>query len=162
VEILKPGSLGPPFVLDLLLQGKAAIPGVEVIGQCFGSRGIVIGFNADTVYAIRVGTTPSEVLLAAVQDLAWLKEEESLVQEVIFPRAARPFSGVLIVADLFPPDFAALLPLFSFPCRLFRWIGLRDQPFPSILFEPYPPQVAEVKAGPEGITEVEERFFSSW
>jgi hypothetical protein len=161
VEILKPGSLSPPFVLDLLLQGKAAIPGVEIVGQRLGSRGIIIGFDSGTVYAVRVGTTPSEVLLAGLQDLAWFKEEVSLVQAIL-PRAARPLSGVLIVADLFPPGFASLLPLLAFPCRLFRWIGLGDLPFPSLLFEPYPPHVAEEKTSPEGITEQEERFFSSW
>ncbi|MGH7208546.1 MAG: hypothetical protein ACREIL_04080, partial [Nitrospiraceae bacterium] len=65
MEFLKAGSLSPSLVLDLLLRGKAAIPGVDIIGQRVGSRGVVIGFDADTVYAIRVGATPSEVLLAA-------------------------------------------------------------------------------------------------
>jgi hypothetical protein len=122
---------------------------------------MVIGLDADTVYAVRVGTTPSEILLAALQDLAWLKEEEPLVQ-AIFPQAARPFAGILLAADLFPPDFAFLLPLFSFPCRLFRSIALGDQSFPCLLFEPYPPQPAEEKAVPEETTKEEERFFSSW
>jgi len=161
VEILKAGSLDPPHILDLLLRGKAAIPGVEIIGKRLGSRGIVVGFDADTVYAVRVGTTSSEVLLAALRDLAWLKKEESLLQ-AIFPQVARPFSGVLLAADLFPPDFASLLPLFSFPCRLFRSIAVTGQAFPWLLFEPYPPQVAEEKAVPEETSEAEERFFSSW
>lgn len=122
---------------------------------------MVIGFDADTVYAVRVGTRPSAILLAALQDLAWLKAEESLVQ-AIFPQVARPVSGVILAADIFPPGFVSLLPLFSFPCRLFRSIALNDQPTPCLLFEPYPPQVVEEKTGPEGTTEEEERFFSSW
>ncbi len=161
MEILKAGSLSPSVALDLLLRGKATIPGVEVVGKRIGSRGMVIGFDADTVYAVRVGTTPSEVLLAALLDLAWLKEEESLVQ-AIFPQAARPFAGAILAADLFPPGFSSLLPFLSFRCRLFRSIALGDQSFPCVLFEPYPPQVAEEKTGPEGTTEEEERFFSSW
>ena len=134
---------------------------MEIIGKRLGSRGVVIGFDPDTVYAVRVGTTPSEVLLAALQDLAWLKEEESLVQG-IFPQAARPIAGVVLVADLFPPGFPSLLPLFSFPCRLFRSIALGDQSFSCLLFEPYPPQVPEEKTAREATTEEEERFFSSW
>jgi len=122
---------------------------------------VVIGFDADTVYAVRVATTPSEVLLAALQDLAWLKEEESLVQAIL-PQAARPMAGVLLAADLFPPGFPSLLPLFSFPCRLIRLIALGDQSFSRLLFEPFPPQVTEEKTAPEDITEEEERFFSSW
>jgi hypothetical protein len=161
LEILKPGSLSPPVVLDLLLRGQAAIPGVEIIGKRLGSRGVVIGFDADTVYAVRVATTPSEVLLAALQDLAWLKEEESLVQ-AIFPQAARAKAGVLLAADLIPPGFPALLPHFSFPCRLFRSIALGDRSFSRLLFEPYPPQAPEEEAAPEDTTEEEERFFSSW
>ena len=161
MEILKAGSLDPSHVLDLLLRGKAVIPEVEIIGKRLGSRGMVVGFDADTVYAVRVGTTPSEVLLAGLHDLAWLRKEGSLLQAII-PQAARPVSGVLIAADLFPPDFASLLPLFSFPCRLFRSIALAGQPFPWLLFEPYPPQVAEEKAVLAEITEAEERFFSSW
>jgi len=148
-------------VLDLLLRGKAAIPGVDIIGQRVGSRGVVIGFDADTVYAIRVGATPSEVLLAALHDLAWLKEEESLVR-AIFPQAARPFAGVILAADLFPPGFPSLLPLFSFPCRFFRSIALGDPSSPSLGFEPYPPPVPEGGTTLEGTTEEEERFFSSW
>lgn len=161
MEILKAGSLSPPLALDLLLQGKAAIPGVEIIGRRFGSRGMVIGFDADTVYAVRVGTRPAENLLAALEDLAWLKAEESLVQ-AIFPQAARPVAGIVLAADLFPPGFSSLLPLFSFPCRFFRSIALGGQSSPCLLFEPYPPQVAEEKADLEGTTDEEERFFSSW
>jgi hypothetical protein len=161
LELIKAGLLSPLFVLDLLLRGKAAIPGVEVIGQRVGSRGMVIGIDADTVYAIRVGTTPSEVLLAALHDLAWLKEEELLVR-AIFPQAARPFAGVILAADLFPPGFASLLPLFSFPCRFFRTIAFDNPSFPSIVFESYPPLVPESRTVSEGTTEEEERFFSSW
>jgi hypothetical protein len=149
------------FVLDFLLRGKAAIPGVEVIDQRVGSRGMVIGIDADTVYAIRVGTTPSEVLLAALQDLAWLKEEELLVR-VIFPQVARPFAGVILAADLFPPGFASLLPLFSFPCRFFRTIAFDNPSTPSIVFESYPLVAPESRTVLEGTTEEEERFFSSW
>jgi hypothetical protein len=149
------------LVLDLLLWGKAAIPGVDIIGQRLGSRGVVIGLDADTVYAIRVGGTPSEVLLAALHDLAWLKEEELLVR-AIFPQAARPFSGIILVADLIPPVFASLLPVFSFPCRFFRTIALGNPSFPSLVFEPYPPSVLEKRTALEGTTEEEERFFSSW
>ncbi len=134
---------------------------MEIIGKRLGSRGVVIGFDAGTVYAVRVGTTPSEILLAALHDLVWLKEEQSLVQ-AIFPQAARPIAGVLLAADLFPPGFSSLLPLFSFPCRLLRSIALGDQSFSCALFEPYPPQVPEEKTAPEGTTEEEERFFSSW
>jgi hypothetical protein len=148
-------------VLDLLLGGKAAIPGVDIIGQRVGSRGVVIGFDADTVYAIRVGATPSEVLLAALHDLAWLKEEELLVR-AIFPQAARPFAGVILAADLFPPGFSSLLPMFSFPCCFFRSIALGDASFPSLVFEPYPPPVPEASTASEGTTEEEDRFFSSW
>lgn len=148
-------------MLDLLLRGKAAIPGVAIIGQRVGSRGVVIGFDADTVYAIRVGAMPSEVLLAALHDLAWLKEEESLVR-AIFPQAARPFAGVVISADLFPPGFSSLLPVFSVPCRFFRSIALGDPSFPSLVFEPYPPPVPEGRTASEATTEEEERFFSSW
>ena len=122
---------------------------------------MVIGIDADTVYAIRVGTTPSEVLLAALQDLAWLKEEELLVR-AIFPQVARPFAGVILAADLFPPGFASLLPLFSFPCRFFRTIAFDDPSFPSIVFESYPPLAPESRTVLEGTTEEEERFFSSW
>jgi hypothetical protein len=161
VEILKAGSLSPPLVIDLLLRGKAVIPGVEIVGKRIGSREMVIGFDADTVYAVRVGTTPSEVLLEALLDLAWLKEEESMVQ-AIFPQATRPSAGIILTADLFPPGFSSLLRFFAFPCRLFRSIALSDQPLPCLLFEPYPPQVAEGKTDPEGTTEEEERFFSSW
>jgi hypothetical protein len=148
-------------VLDLLLRGKAAIPGVEIIGTRIGSRGVVIGFDADTIYAVRVGITASEVLLAALQDLTWLKGEESLVH-MIFPQAARPIAGILLAAALFPPVFSSLLPLFSFPCRLFRLIALGDQSFSCPLFEPYPLQVPEGNTAPDGITEEENRFFSSW
>jgi len=149
------------LVLDLLLRGKAAIPGVDIIGQRVGSRGVVIGFDADTVYAIRVGATPSEVLLAALHDLAWLKEEELLVR-AIFPQAARPFAGVILVADLIPPGLASLLPVFSFPCRFFRTIALGNPSFPSLVFEPYPRPVPDNRTALEGTTEEEERFFSSW
>ena len=161
MELLKAGSLSPVLVLDLLLRGKAAIPGVSIIGQRVGSRGVVIGFDADTVYAIRVAATPSEVLLAALHDLAWLKEEESLVR-AIFPQAARPLAGVILAADLFPSGFASLLPVFSFPCRFFRSIALGDPSFPSLVFEPYPPPVPESGLALEGTREEEERFFSSW
>lgn len=161
MELLKAGTLNPSLVLDLLLRGKAAIPGVAIIGQRVGSRGVVIGFDTDTVYVIRVGTTPSEVLLAALHDLAWLKEEESLVR-AIFPQAARPFAGVILAADLFPPGFSSLLPVFSFPCRVYRSIALGDPSLPSLVFEPYPPPVAEGRTALEGTTEEEERFFSSW
>ena len=161
MELIKAGSLSPLFVLDLLLRGKTAIPGVEVINQRVGSRGMVIGIDADTVYAIRVGTTPSEVLLAALHDLAWLKEEELLVR-AIFPQVVRPFAGVILAADLFPPGFASLLPLFSFPCRFFRTIALGDQSVPSLVYESYPPLAPEGRTAMEGITEEEERFFSSW
>lgn len=122
---------------------------------------MVIGFDADTVYAIRVGATPSEVLLTALHDLAWLKEEELLVR-AIFPQAARPFAGVILAADLFPSGFSSLLPVFSFPCRFFRSIALGDPSFPSLVFEPYPPPVPGVGTALEGTTEEEERFFSSW
>ena len=122
---------------------------------------MVIGIDADTVYAIRVGTTPSEVLLAGLQDLAWLKEEELLVR-AIFPQVARPFAGVILAADRFPPGLASLLPLFSFPCRFFRTIAFDDPSFPSIVFESYPPPAAESRTVSEGTTEEEERFFSSW
>ena len=148
-------------MLDLLLRGKAAIPGVDIIGQRVGSRGVVIGFDADTVYAIRVGARPSEVLLAALHDLAWWKEEESLVRAT-FPRAARPFAGVILAADLFPPGFSSLLPMFSFPCRFFRSIALGDPSFPTLVFESYPPPVADDGTALETTTEEEERFFSSW
>ena len=161
MEILKIGSISPPLVVDLLLRGKATIPGVEIISKRIGSRGMVIGFDADAMYAVRAGTTPSDVLLASLQDLAWLKEEGSLVQ-AIFPQAARSLAGVILVADLFPTDFVSVLPHFSFPCRCFRWIALGDQPFPCLLFESYPPCVAEKKHGAEGTTEEEKRFFSSW
>ena len=161
MEILKAGSLSPGFVLDLLLRGKAAIPGVEIIGKSLGRRGVVVGFDTDIVYTVRVGTTPSEILLAALQDLAWLKEEESLVQ-MIFPQAARPLAGVILTAEFFPPAFSSLLPLFSVPCRLFRTIALGDQSSQYVLFEPYPPQVSDEEATPEKTTEEEERFFSSW
>ena len=122
---------------------------------------MVIGFDADTVYAIRVGATPSEVLPAALHDLAWLKEEESLVR-AIFPQAARPFAGVILAADVFPPGFSSLLPMFSFPCRFFRSIAVGDPSFPTLVFEPYPPPVAEGGIALERTTEEEERFFSSW
>ena len=122
---------------------------------------MVIGFDADTVYAIRVGATPSEVLLAALHDLAWLKEEESLVR-AIFPQAARPFAGVILAADLFPPGFPSPLPLFSFPCHFFRSIALGDPSFPSLVFEPYPLPLPEGGTALEATTEEEERFFSSW
>jgi len=161
LELIKAGSLSPLFVLDLLLQGKAAIPGVEVIGQRVGSRGVVIGIDADTVYVIRVGGTSSEVLLAALHDLAWLKEEELLVR-AIFPQVARPFAGVILAVDLFPPEFASLLPLFSFPCRFFRTIAFDNPSFPSLVFESYPSLVPESRTVWEGTTEEEERFFSSW
>lgn len=161
MELIKAGLLSPLFVLDLLLRGKAAIPGVEVIGQRVGSRGVVVGFDLDTVYTIRVGTTPSDALLAALHDLAWLKEEELLVR-AIFPQAARPFAGVILAADLFPPGFASLLPLFSFPCRFFRTIAFNNPSLPSIAFESYPPLIPEGRTVLEGTTEEEERFFSSW
>jgi hypothetical protein len=148
-------------VLDLLLRGRAAIPGVAIIGQRVGSRGVVIGFDADAVYAIRAGATPSEVLPAALHDLAWLKAEESLVR-AIFPEAARPFAGVILTADLFPPVFSFLLPVFSFPCRFFRSIALGGPSCPTLVFEPYPPPVAEGGTALEGTTGEEERFFSSW
>lgn len=122
---------------------------------------MVIGIDADTVYAIRVGTTPSEVLLASLQDLAWLKEEELLVR-AIFPQVARPFAGVILAADLFPPGFASLLPLFSFQCRFFRTIAFGDPSFPSIVFESYSLLAPESRTVLEGTTEEEERFFSSW
>lgn len=122
---------------------------------------MVIGFDADVAYAVRVGTTPSEILLAALYDLVWLKDEEPLVR-AIFPQAARPIAGVLLAADLFPPGFSSLLPLFSFPCRLFRSIALGDQSFSCLLFEPYPPQVPEETTASGATTEEEERFFSSW
>ena len=161
MELLKAGSLSPALVQDLLLRGKAAIPGVDIIGQRVGSRGVVVGFDADTVYAIRVGATPSEVLLAALQDLAWLKQEESLVR-AIFPQAARPFAGVILVANLFPAAYSFLLPVFTFPCRFFRSIALGDPSFPSLVFEPYPPPTPEGGTALERTTEEEERFFSSW
>jgi hypothetical protein len=161
MELLKAGSLSPIVVLDLLLRGEAAIPGVDVIGQRVGSRGVVVGFDADTVYTIRVGATPSEVLLAALQDLAWLKEEESLVR-AIFPQTARPLTGVILAADLFPSGFSSLLQEFSFPCRFFRWIALGDLSCPSLVFEPYPPAISGSGAAVERTTEEEERFFSSW
>jgi hypothetical protein len=148
-------------VLDLLLRGEAAIPGVDVVGERLGSRGVVIGFDADTVYAIRVGATPSEVLLTALLDLAWLKEEKSLVQAIV-PQAARPFAGVILAAELFPPGFPSLLPVFTFPCRFFRSIAFGDPSFPYLLFEPYPPPVPEGGTALQGTTEEEERFFSSW
>lgn len=160
MELIKAGLISPLVVRDLLLRGMAAIPGVEVINQRVGSRGMVIGIDADTVYAIRVGT-PSEVLLAALHDLAWLKEEELLVRAV-FPQVARPFAGVILAADDFPPGFAFLLPLFSFPCRFFRTIAFDNPSFPSIVFESYPPLVPESKTVLEGTTDEEERFFSSW
>jgi len=122
---------------------------------------VVIGFDADTVYAIRVGATPSEVLPAALHDLPWLTEEESLVR-AIFPQAARPFAGVILAADVFPPGFSSLLPVFSFPCRFFRSIALGDPSFLSLVFEPYPPPVPEGGTALERTTEEEERFFSSW
>ena len=161
MELLKAGSLSPILVLDLLLRGEAAIPGVDLIGQRVGSRGVVVGFDADTVYTIRVGATPSEVLLAALQDLAWLKEEESLVR-AIFPQTARPLAGVICAADLFPSGFSSLLHEFSFPCRFFRWIALGDLACPSLVFEPYPPSISGSGTALESITEEEERFFSSW
>jgi len=162
VEILKAGSVSPPNVFELLLRGKASIPGVEIIGERLGGRGVVIGFDPITVYVVRVGRMLSEILLDALQDLAWLKEEGTLVQ-AIFPQTTRPFAGVLLIADVFPPEFASLLPLFSFPCRLFRPIGVGDQHVLScLLFEPYPPQIVEEKTNPEEITKEEERFFSSW
>lgn len=148
-------------MLDLLIRGKAAIPGVSIIGQRLGGRGVVIALDADTVYVIRVGATPSEALLAALHDLAWLKAEESLVKAIL-PQAARPFAGVIVAADLFPPGFGSLLPLFSFPCRFFRSIALGDPSFPSLLFEPYPPPVPEARTALEATTEEEERFFSTW
>ena len=134
---------------------------MEIIGKRLGSRGVVIGFDADTVYAVRVGTTPSEILLAVLHDLVWLKDEESLVR-AIFPQAARPIAGVLLAADLFPPGFSSLLPLFSFPYRLFQSIALGDQSFSRLLFEPYPPQAPEETTAAGATTEEEERFFSSW
>jgi hypothetical protein len=161
MELLKAGSLSPIVVLDLLLRGEAAIPGVDLIGQRVGSRGVVVGFDADTVYTIRVGATPSEVLLTALQDLAWLKEEESLVR-AIFPQTARPLTGVILAADLFPSGFSSLLQEFSFPCRFFRWIALGDLSCPSLVFEPYPPPISGSGAAVERTTEEEERFFSSW
>ena len=161
MELIKAGLLSPLFVLDLLLREKATIPGVEVIGQRVGSRGVVLGIDADTVYAIRVGTTPSEVLLAALQDLAWMKEEELLVR-AIFPQAARPFAGVILAADLFPSGFSSLLPLFSFPCRFFRTMAFDNPSVPSIVFESYPSLAPESRTALEGTTEEEERFFSSW
>ena len=161
MELLKAGSLSPIVVLDLLLRGEAVIPGVDLIGQRIGSRGVVVGFDADTVYTIRVGATPSEVLLTAVQDLAWLKEEESLVR-AIFPQTARPLTGVIIAADLFPSGFSSLLQELSFPCRFFRWIALGDLACPSLVFEPYPPPISGSGTAVERTTEEEERFFSSW
>ncbi len=161
MELLKAGSLSPILVLDLLLRGEAAIPGVDLIGQRVGSRGVVVGFDADTVYTIRVGATPSEVLLAALQDLAWLKEEESLVR-AIFPQTARPLTGVIIAADRFPSGFSSLLQELSFPCRFFRWIALGDVACPSLVFEPYPPPISGSGTAVEKTTEEEERFFSSW
>lgn len=161
MELIKAGSLSPLFVLDLLLRGKAAIPGVEVIGQRVGSRGVVIGTDADTVYAIGVGAMPSDILLAALHDLVWLKEEE-LVVRTIFPKVARPFAGVILAAEFFPPGFATLIPLFSVPCRFFRTIALDTPSSPSIFFEPYPAPIPESRTAMEGTTEEEERFFSSW
>ena len=161
MELLKAGSLSPTLVLDLLLRGEAAIPGVDLIGQRVGSRGVVVGFDADTVYTIRVGATPSEVLLAALQDLAWLKEEESLVR-AIFPQTARPLTGVILAADLFPSGFSPLLQELSFPCRFFRWIAFGSLSCPSLVFEPYPPPISGSGTAMEKITEEEERFFSSW
>ena len=161
MELIKAGPLSPLFVLDLLLQGKAAIPGVEIIGQRVGSRGVVIGIDADTVYVIRVGATPSEVLLDALHDLAWLKEQELLVR-AIFPQVARPFTGVILAANHFPHGFASLLPLFSFPCRFFRTIAFDNPSFPSLIFESYPQLAPESRTVLGGTTEEEERFFSSW
>ena len=122
---------------------------------------MVIGIDTDTVYVIRVGATPSEVLLDALHDLAWLKEEESLVR-ALFPQVARPFAGVILAADIFPPGFASLLPLFSFSCRFFRTIAFDNPSFPSLAFEAYPPLAPESRTVLEGTTEEEERFFSSW
>ena len=161
VEILKAGSVSPQLVLDFLMRGKATIPGVEIIGRFVGSRGMVMGFDTNAVYAVRVGRTASEVLPSVLEDLTWLHKEASLVH-MSFPQAERPLAGVLLVADFFPPDFAAILPLLSFPCRLFRPIIVNDQYSPCLLFEPYPPQLAEDKAVVEEITDEEKRFFSSW
>jgi hypothetical protein len=148
-------------VLDCLLRGKPVIPGVQIIGERIGSRGVVLAFDAETIYAVGVGSMASDVLVTALQDVAWLKGEESLVRAA-FPQAARPLSGVLLVADLFPPAFLSLLPLLALPCRLFRSIALGDTSSPNLFFEPYPPQLPERRTASEGTTEEEERFFSSW
>jgi hypothetical protein len=161
LEILKAGSLSPSVVLDLLLRGNTAIPGVEIIGKRIGSRGVVLGYDASTVYAVRVGTLPSEILLEAIRDLVWLKEEELLVQAV-FPQTARPSAGVILAADRFPPAFSSLLHLFSFPCRLFRSIALGDPSFSCLLFESCAPPPPEDACAPEETTKEEERFFTSW
>jgi len=161
MEILKAGSVSPQLVLDFLMRGQATIPEVEIIGRFLGSRGMVIGFDTNAVYAVRVGRKASEILPSVLEDLTWLNREASLVY-MNFPQAVRPLAGVLLVADFFPPDFAALPSLFSFPCRLFRLIIVDNQHSPSFLFEPYPPQLAVDHAVTEEITDQERRFFSSW
>jgi hypothetical protein len=52
--------------------------------------------------------------------------------------------------------------LSSFPCRLLRPIIVDDQHSACLLFEPYPPEVAEEKIVAEEISEEGKRFFSSW
>ncbi len=161
METLRAGSVSPALVLDQLLRGKAAIPGVQIIGERIGSRGVVLAFDAEIVYAVGVGTTASDVLLATLIDAAWLKEEESLVR-VAYPQASRSLSGVLVAADHFPPAFPSLLPLLSLPCRLYRSIALGEVASPQLIFEPYPPQMPDGRTESKGITKEEERFFSSW
>ncbi|HUI71155.1 MAG TPA: hypothetical protein VL354_11605 [Spirochaetia bacterium] len=161
MEILKAGSVPPQLVLDCLMRGEATIPAVEIIGRFLGSREVVIGFDTNAVYAVRVGKTASEILPPVLEDLTWLNREASLVY-MNFPQAVRPLAGVLLVADFFPPDFAALPSLLSFPCRLFRLIIVDNQHSPSFLFEPYPLQLAEEHTAIEEITDQEKRFFSSW
>lgn len=161
LEILRAGSVSPSLVLDHLLRGKAVIPGVQLIGERIGSRGVVLAFDTEIIYVVGVGTMASDILVAALHDAAWLKGEESLVRAA-YPQAARSLSGVLLAAELFPPAFPSLLPLLSLPCRLFRSIAVGDASSPHLFFESYPPQLPEKGIASEGITKEEERFFSSW
>lgn len=161
MEILRAGSVSPALVFDYLLRGKAPIPGVQVIGERIGSRGVVLAFDAEIMYAVVVGTLASDMLGPTLLDAAWLKGEESLVRAA-YPHAARPRSGLLLAAELFPPAFPSLKPFLSLPCRLFRWIALGDPSSPHLVFEPYPPQLPERRSSPEEITKEEQRFFSSW
>lgn len=161
MEILRAGSVSPALVLDYLIRGKAAILGVQIIGERIGSREIVLAFDAEIMYAVGVGTMASDLLVPTLLDAAWLKGEESLVRAA-YPRAARPRSGLLLAAELFPPAFPSLMPFLSLPCRLFRLIALGDASSPHLVFETYPPQLPERGIASEEITKEEERFFSSW